>query len=100
MIILALAALACLASFAHAAMGTTSGMDCFGPACPQQITCPRADLAPAPPSKPLAESLEAVGSSVAAASLPQGRTLVLAQAPAVPSRRSVSPLASRSPPAA
>jgi hypothetical protein len=97
-IVLALTALACLASFAPAGMGMASGQDCFGPACPQQVTCARADQAPAAPSRPLVASLAIVGFSVPAAWLLQGRMLPPTTVP--PSRRSVSPLASRSPPAA
>jgi len=99
-VLLALTALACVASFAHTGMGMMSGQDCFGPACAQQITCARADQAPAPSSRQLAGPLATAVSSGIEVALPQSRTMALAPTPAALSRRSVSPLAPRSPPAA
>jgi len=99
-ILLVLTALACVASFAHAGMGMMSGQDCFGPACAQQITCARTDQAPVPSSRQLAGPLATAVSSATEVSLPQSRTMALAPTLAAPSRRSVSPLAPRSPPAA
>ena len=99
-ILLALTALAGVATVAHAGMGMMPGQDCFGPACAQQITCARTHQAPAPSSRQLAGSLATVVFAAIAVSLPQSRTMALSPTPAAPSRRPDSPLGPRSPPAA
>jgi len=98
--LVALTALACMASFAHAGMGMMPGQDSFEPACAQQITCTRTDQVHAPSSRQLAGPLATVVSATIAVSLPQSGTMALSPTPAAPSRRPVSPLAPRSPPAA
>jgi len=99
-ILLALTALACVATVAHAGMGMMSGQDCFGPACAQQITCNRTDQAPAPSSRQLAGPLATAVSFAIEVALPQSRATAPAPTLAAPNRRPASPLAPRSPPAA
>jgi hypothetical protein len=99
-ILLALTALACVATVAHAGMGMMPGQDCFGPACAQQITCTRTDQVPPPSSRHLAGPLATAVSFAIGVALPQSRGMTPAPTPAAPDRRPVSPLAPRSPPAA
>jgi len=98
-ILLALTASACVASFAHAGMVMMPGQDCSGPGC-ERIVCARSDRATAP-SRELADPL--VATAVAAAisvSPPPRQTTPVAPTVSPPSRRPLSPLAPRSPPAA
>ena len=99
-ILVALTTLACVVSFAHAAMGTISGQDCFGPACAQQITCASTDQAPAPSSMQPAGPLATAVSFAIEVALPQSRAMAPAPSLAAPDRRPVGPVAPRSPPAA
>ncbi|MBI1726504.1 MAG: hypothetical protein HYR50_04495 [Candidatus Rokubacteria bacterium] len=99
-ILLALTALACVATVAHAGMGVMPGQDCIGPACAQQITCTRTDKAPAPSSRQLAGPLATAVSPAIEVALPQSRAMTPAPTLAAPDRRPASPLAPRSPPAA
>jgi len=98
-VLVALTALACVSSFAHAGMVMVSGQDCFGPGCEPQITCARPDQAPAP-LRQLPGPVATAGSAGFDVLLPPRRTMPMAPVLGPPIDRPVSPLAPRSPPAA
>jgi hypothetical protein len=97
-ILLALTALMCVASFAHAGM-VMVGQDCFGPGCEQQITCARPDQSLAP-LRQLPGPVAMAGSAAFDVSPPPGQTMPMAPALGPAIDGPVSPLAPRSPPAA
>ncbi|SRR6266540_3527779 len=98
-ILLALTALACVASFAHAGMVMMPGQDCSGPGC-EQIACARSDQAAAP-SRQLADALMATAVTAAiSVSAPPRQTTPVTPTLGPTSLRPLSPLAPRSPPAA
>ncbi len=98
LIVLALTALTCVTTFAHANMVTVPGQDCFGPGCEQQITCARPDQA-ITPSKQIPGPLAAVPSAATGVLPPPRQTMPVGPIVATPSSRSVCPLGPRSPPA-
>jgi hypothetical protein len=98
MVLVAVAVLACVPTFARAAMPSMPGRDCAGPGC-EQIACARPDPLAAPP-KQSAEPLALAVTPDVQASPPQDHTMAVSSPLASVGWPPVRPLAPRSPPVA
>jgi hypothetical protein len=98
MVLLAVAVLACVPTFARTEMPPMPGRDCAGPGC-EQIACARPDQLPAPPKQSAGPLALAVTPDVQA---PVSQDHMMAVSPPLASGgwQPVRPLAPRSPPVA
>ncbi len=98
MVLLAVAVLACVPTFARAEMTSMPGRDCAGPGC-EQIACARPDQMAGPPRQS-AEPLALAVTPDIQASPPQDHTMAVPPPLARVGWQPVRPLAPRSPPIA